>query len=121
MQLRHRLEKKVCVVSVIGNFALSNNDEISGYLAPLIEDPNIEVLLMNLEHVKVIDSKGAGLLASTFKKLASRQKELLLSNLNANCHSVLKTLSLDQIIEIHETEEIALSEKDNSPQEKFMA
>ncbi|MBF0288917.1 MAG: STAS domain-containing protein [SAR324 cluster bacterium] len=111
MKLSHRIEKNVCVVAVIGNFALSNNDEISLYLEPLIENPNIKILLIDFEHVEVIDSKGAGLLASVFKKLSNIQKELVLCELNINCHSVLKTISLDQIIEIHQTQKEALTEK----------
>ncbi len=111
MKLFHRIEKHVCVVNLIGNLALQENQAVKIYLNPLINDSNIKTLLLNLDKIEVIDSKGVGVIATTLQTLEELQKALVISNVNSNCLNVLKTLRLDRMIRIYETEEEALSEE----------
>gem|GEM_PF-1479389 len=110
MKLSHRFEQDTCIVVMIGNLALSEINKVENYVQPLIMQGETTRILLNCQDVRVIDSRGIGLLVTIFKDLEKHEKSLALCNLNQNCLNVLKALKLDTMINIYDSLEAALSQ-----------
>lgn len=113
MKLFHRIENKICVLSIVGNIALTETQELESYIKPLIGNHSISSILINCQNVEIIDSRGVGLLAAIFKDLEDVKKNLMLCELNSSALGVLKSLQLHKLISIKDSELEALSELSN--------
>lgn len=109
MKLFHRLENNTCLISVVGNLALSETAELEAFVEPLIRDDAINKLVINCKSVEIIDSRGVGLLAAILKDLEDLGKSLVLCHLNPAALQILQSLQLDKLITIAQSEEEALS------------
>lgn len=109
MNISHRTEEGVCIVALKGNFALEEASAVKNYLKPLIQDEKTRRLIINLTEVDFIDSSGMGVIVTTFKGLRDRKAQLKLCGLNKGAQEVFEMTKLDEIVDIHETEEDALS------------
>ncbi|MGK5095152.1 STAS domain-containing protein [Deltaproteobacteria bacterium TL4] len=111
MKIIHRVEKRICLVTIFGNLALSENQELHNYLLPLIKAAEVKKILLNFQDVHIIDSKGVGLIASTYQDLEKAEKQLLLCSLSQDCFKLLELLKLNRMITIYESESEALAEE----------
>ncbi len=109
MKIFHRIEEKNCIISVIGDLALTEPNEVRVYVNPFIKKTEIQTIILNCKNVNIIDSRGIGLIAALLKDLEEIQKQLILCHLNENCYNVLKTLKLNQLVKIYKSEEEAIS------------
>lgn len=107
MKLTNTIQHDTCIVSIFGNLALNETSVVREYVQPLKSQEGFTRVLLNCTGVQIIDSLGIGFLAAFFQDLEESQKRLALCNLNDDCLSVLRSLKLDQIISIYNTEEEA--------------
>ena len=110
MKLFHRTEKGNCIISIVGNLALMESNDLKTYIQPIIDDSSINNIVLNCKNVEIIDSRGVGLLAAILKDLEDKQKGFMLCHLNQATFGILQSLQLDKIIRIKNTEEEALTE-----------
>ncbi|MBF0350665.1 MAG: STAS domain-containing protein [SAR324 cluster bacterium] len=109
MQLNHRVEKNICILSVEGNIALDGVSDVKSYLKPFLDDDSIKGIVINFEGVNFIDSSGIGLIVSVFKNLQQRGAKLTLCKLSQKNQEIFNMTRLDKILSIHETEAQAIS------------
>lgn len=104
MKLTHRIENKACVVTIGGNLALEETELVRKYLAPLSEEPTVNAVILNLEHVQFLDSDGIGWLAALFRTLQSRGKSLAVCHVNSRNLKVLTKIGFAEFVRICATE-----------------
>lgn len=109
MNLIHRMEEKTCVITLIGNLALSETANLRDYVQPLIHKETISHLLLNCKKVNIIDSRGVGLLAAILKDLEDLKKGFSLCALSEANYGIMDSLQLTQVIPVYSSEMEALS------------
>ncbi len=114
MKLFHRMESSTCVISIIGNLALTETTEFQEYVQPLIKEDFVKHLLLNCEKINIIDSRGVGLLAAILKDLEDLGKGFSICALNKANYSIMESLQLHQIISIYQLEIDALNAVKNN-------
>ena len=107
--ISHRIEQNICIITIRGHLALNHADEAKAYAVPLINEPNVQGVIFNCEDMSNIDSNGIAYLVYTLKKLKDLSKSFSLCRLNSKTQKILAMLGLDRLLEIHETEDDALS------------
>ncbi|MDH4121042.1 MAG: STAS domain-containing protein [Deltaproteobacteria bacterium] len=108
MLLSHRIDNKVCVVSIEGNFALDGVNEAKSYLKPHLESPDVKGVLLNFEKVNFIDSSGIGLIVSIYKTLQQKEGKFGLINLSKKNEEIFTITRLNKILDIFPSEADAL-------------
>jgi len=72
------------------------------HVVPVIEDllrgPQARWII-DLSHLRIIDSSGVGLIIYTFRKLRDRGGELAIEGANAQPLSILRLMRLDQVLQ----------------------
>ncbi|MGK5090995.1 STAS domain-containing protein [Deltaproteobacteria bacterium TL4] len=109
MQLNHRIENNVCILSVEGNIALDGVSDVKSYLKPFLNDGAVKGVVINFEHVNFIDSSGIGLIVSVFKTLQQREAKLALCKLSQKNQEIFNMTRLDKILSIFSSEKDALA------------
>ena len=77
-----------------------NSAELKNYILHMIEQGKINIVVQ-LEHVKFIDSSGLGALLSGFKHAEAKSGKLSLSNLQNQVLSMFELTRLNRVFEIH--------------------
>ena len=115
MEIEHRIEDNICIVTLRGSISLDRSIAIDGvlkfqkYMKPFIENENIKDIALNFENVKFIDSCGIGQIVSIFKSLNQRGARLAIYNISQQYSDLLKIIQFDQILDFYKTEEDALA------------
>lgn len=109
MKMIHRMENQTCVITLIGNLALSETATFQDFVQPLISEATIKHLLLNCAKVNVIDSRGVGLLAAILKDLEDLKKRFSLCGLSEANYKIMDSLQLTQVIPIFASESEALN------------
>lgn len=104
MKLTHRVEKNKCLVQLNGNLTFNETTNAQVYMQPLVESKEYQYLLLNLEGVNIIDSRGIGFLAGLIKDLEERGKKLSLCSLSKENLGIIESLQLHRVISIYQTE-----------------
>ena len=105
----HRIENKVCLISIEGNIALDGVNEAKSYMKPHLDNPDINGLVINFDKVNFIDSSGIGLIVSIFKTMQQKEGKFALTNLSKKNEEIFSITRLNKILEIFPTEGDALS------------
>ena len=109
MKFVRRLEKDICIVTLIGKLSRDNVNTAKTYLTPLIADESIHALILNMEKVPLVDSSGIGMLTAAFKNLQQRGAEFRMCHLGKMVQDIFEISHLDHFLKIHKTEEEAIS------------
>ena len=109
MQLVHRIENKLCIVSIIGSLSFGEVKEAQQYINPFLNDLEIQGFILNLEQMDFMDSKGVAWIAALQQDLKSLQKTLAFCHINKKSIDVLEMIGMKKILNIFETEESAVS------------
>ena len=109
MQLEHKIENSICLLTIEGNLALDGVSEAKNYIKPFLSDNSIKGIVINFEKVNFIDSSGIGLVVSVYKTLQQRQAKVALSNLSKKNIEIFTMTRLDKILSIHDSQESAIS------------
>lgn len=109
MELTHRIENNICIVSITGHILHDKVETLRDYLDPWLKNETIDVILINLHKVAIIDSSGIAAIMITMKSLQEREANLILSNLDSQCQEILEVMGLNEVLNIFDTEEQALA------------
>ncbi|MBF0288649.1 MAG: STAS domain-containing protein [SAR324 cluster bacterium] len=109
MQLEHRIDNSVCIISIEGNIALDGVNDVKGYVKTFLEDESVKAIVLNFSKVDFIDSSGIGLVVSIFKALQGRQAKFALCHLSKKNTEIFSMTRLDKILSIYGTEDEALA------------
>jgi len=77
-----------------------NSAELKEYLSQLIERGETQIIVQ-LEHVRFIDSSGLGALLSGHKQLASKAGKFALSNIQPQVLSMFELTRLNRVFDIY--------------------
>jgi len=77
-----------------------NSAELKDYILHMIEQEKVNIIVQ-LEHVKFVDSSGLGALLSGFKHAEAKSGKLSLSNLQNQVLSMFELTRLNRVFEIH--------------------
>jgi anti-sigma B factor antagonist len=85
-----------------------NSNELKSQLMNLFEEGKTNIII-DLQHVRFIDSSGLGALVSGFKNAGSRDGSVKLCGLQKQVKSMFELTRLHRVFEIFPTEEEALA------------
>ncbi len=108
MKISEKRIGDVVVLSIEGSMmggpeAVSLNEAVNRYL----DNKSLKVVL-NLEHVKRVNSSGLGILIKALTTFKTNGGELKLANVNSQVHNLLVITKLNTILDIYPTEEAAI-------------
>ncbi len=109
MKLQHRFEQDVCIVSILGELEWDRMEEIRRYVLARFDEKTIDGILIDYKAMRGLDSKGIGVIMSLFKTVATRQKRFGMCSLSANSLDAVRTVQLDNLIDIFPSPEEGLS------------
>ena len=109
MIFSHRIEGKICIISIEGNIALDGVNEAKTFLKPHIENADITGIVVNFEKVNFIDSSGIGLIVSIFKTMQEKSGDFAITNLSQKNEEIFSITRLNKILNIFPSEGEALS------------
>ncbi|MBF0278210.1 MAG: STAS domain-containing protein [SAR324 cluster bacterium] len=109
MKLSHRTDQNIYIISLEGDLASKNMNEIEHYITPLLKDENGGGIIINFDGITFIDSSGVGLVLSMFKTLQARDSRLALCQLGEDNMEIFEMTRLNDILSIYTTEEEALA------------
>lgn len=107
MKLEHNIKQNIATVNILGNLALDNIQQVKVYFMDLMEDSKLKGVVLNLEHVNIIDSNGITAIVSLFKTCKIEKIQFAICLLSNQVFDVIKMLDLDKIIKIFKTEQEA--------------
>ncbi len=109
MELTFRIVDKICIISMENQLTRHEVGDFLASIYPLLDNPAIQGMLMNLRNMDFINSSGVGGIILVYKYLKRYEKNMKLCELNEETMDVFETNGLDKIIEIYLTEEEALT------------
>lgn len=85
---------------------LEGTDRLNAPVAPVVKDELNELLIknqfnlvLNLEHIRFIDSTGIGVLISALKTARQNNGSFMLSNVNKEVMGLLSLMKLDKVFD----------------------
>jgi len=90
-----------CVVEVIGELDVHTSPRLRGELAGLI-DSGATPIVLDLSRLDFVDSTGLGVFVRAAKRLAARQRSLVLRAPRPATRKVLEITGLDKVLAIVE-------------------
>lgn len=102
----------VTVIDLRGKVTIGAGDvELRNVVSELL-DSGKKKLVLNMEHLKYMDSSGVGELVSSFTTISNRQGQLKLAKLSGKIFDLLQITQLLQVFDTHETVEDAIADFD---------
>ena len=105
MEIDHRREDNICIVSINGNLDLHSFGVFQSYMLPFIEDQTIKGVALNFTKVEFLDSSGIAHVVATFRSLEKRGAKLAIYNMRQKYNRMFKMMGLDKACNLQETEE----------------
>lgn len=99
---------KVLVLTVKGNLVHKDDtDKLQARLMEVIENKS-KFIVLDLKHVSIITSLGIGGVIRALRTVKENDGDLKLSAVNASVKKVFDITKLNELIEIHETSDVAV-------------
>lgn len=108
LHLEYRLDSGVAVVKVTGEVDVSTCGALRDGLLRVLTDENNAGLVVNLAHVKFIDSTGVGVLVGVWHRVRATHRGLVLAAPSGHARRVLDTTGLAKALWIYDTEAAAI-------------
>jgi anti-sigma B factor antagonist len=108
LHLKYRLDSGVAVVEVTGEVDVSTSGALRDGLLRVLTDENNAGLVVNLAHVKFIDSTGVGVLVGVWHRVRATNRGLALAAPSRHARRVLNTTGLTKAFWIFDTEAAAV-------------
>lgn len=108
MQIDTREISNILVVDMTGRLDTSTSGDAYDEMVRIAENSGNKVIL-NLDKLEFVSSAGLRVILTAAKLLRASSGELKLCHANGVVKEVLETSGFDQLIEIHDTEENAVT------------
>ncbi len=102
------MEDHLCIISVVGNFAHQEIEDLVSFIATSFDEMNPTGLILNLEQVTSIASSGLGTVKLLYNTALQKQIGFAICQPSTLVSNILKTVSMDQMFPIFQTETEAL-------------
>ncbi len=102
---------EMLVLSLAGQVDAITAEELVAIADTIKMSPIIRYVVVDLEKVTLIDSSGIGVLVSILKHTRSEGGDTVIANLSAQPEAVFKILNLDKAIQIFESVEEAIGNR----------
>ncbi len=99
----------VAIVDASGELRLGESTHVLRQTVADLIQRGFKKILLNLRHVRHIDSAGIGELMSCYTSVRNRGGELKLLNLSKNVHSLLQITKLYTVFQVEEDEPTAVA------------
>ena len=73
ISLTHRTKKNVCVVYITGQLTAETSNELVQYLKPILLEPHLLGVVLDLEKAPYMDSFGVSVVLGLFNQLQKKQ------------------------------------------------
>jgi anti-sigma B factor antagonist len=105
------IDNTIIVLDITGEVKLGESAErLSGELAAILSDEQVEGVILNLENINYMDSTGLGELVGYLSRFQDSGKRLKLVNPNRTIAKLLELTRLNQIFRTYASEEHALED-----------
>ena len=104
MEITHRLEGSICIVSLEGSLALGGTSKTKSYVMQLLETNKFKGVILNMDRVNLIDSSGMSLLIAIYKRLTENQCQFLMCHVSSKIEKIFKVTGLDGVLKFSPTE-----------------
>ncbi len=111
-------QKDNAIVRVSGSILGDDRIQLSDKIQELVESGGKNIIL-NLKAVELMDSVGLGMLVALRDSLMRRGVRLLLSNVDRSVKSLLLITRLNNVFDLYDTEDEALTDLDSMDLDKF--
>lgn len=108
MQISTRQSGNSTIVDVVGDIDLYNSPDVRKVLLDTLKEKRAPRVILNLQHVKYIDSSGVASLVEGLKISRTLNSRLILFGLSHAAREVLELSRLIKVFEVYATEEEAL-------------
>ncbi|MBF0288438.1 MAG: STAS domain-containing protein [SAR324 cluster bacterium] len=109
LQITHRIENDVHIVSIGGELVQETTNEFRGYLDTFLDNEHFKGIILNLKNTSQVNSAGLGNIIAAQKKLQKTNKHLNICCLNKNISRIFSIGLLTEVISIYPDEAEALS------------
>lgn len=106
-QIKHY--RNVVIVSLQGELDHHSAEQIRNQLDEALQKQQVHHMLMNLEHLKFMDSSGIGVILGRYKLVKSKGGRLMLCSVSSPVQRLLELSGLFKIVDVYENESLALS------------
>lgn len=96
------------IVDVEGEIDVLTSPRLKSALAGLV-DGGSSVVVVNLAHVRYMDSTGLGVLVSAMKRIRENSGSIVLSGLNTHLSKIFEITGLRKVFDVYPTEADALT------------
>ncbi|WP_126992289.1 STAS domain-containing protein [Thermosipho globiformans] len=100
--------ENIPVIKITGEIDISNAYEMKQFIHENILNNGEKYCILDLSHLKYIDSSGLGILVGLHKSFKLQGGEIVLVNMNENIKNLLKLTSLDRVLNIKDTPKDAI-------------
>jgi len=101
--------RDVVVVSLQGELDHHSAEHIRNQLDESLQKQQVHHMLMNLEHLKFMDSSGIGVILGRYKLVKSKGGRMMLCSVSQPVQRLLELSGLFKIVDVFENESLALS------------
>ena len=109
MEVIRETKKGVEILRLAGNLIFSELPQAKDVIVPVMDNPAVSKILINLKQISFLDSSGIGFIVGRVKTAKQRQITLALCECSPTVMDILKTTHLDRILLIFKTEADALA------------
>lgn len=109
MEIIRDKKNDIEIIRLSGNLALAGVKEAKSNIKPIIEDPSVKKIIINMKGVKLLDSSGIGFLVASTKAAQKREANLALCNCSDDIMDIFKSTHLDNYLNLYDNEENAVS------------
>lgn len=111
MEISYRIEKKVCILTLLGHFQRQTISEFDVAMEGQLKNKELEGIIIDLEGVQFIDSFGIGHIVDTFNQLKDRGVFLEICSLPGKIGFLFEMMNLHRVLTIHSDQETALASR----------
>ncbi|MBF0289469.1 MAG: response regulator [SAR324 cluster bacterium] len=104
----HTKKTGIDVFYLFGKISVKHINELKQVLKPVVSDPSVSKILINVEQVSIIDSQSLGFIISCFNLLQKRQANMSICSINEKLDQLFKLAHLDTVFTIYSSEKDAL-------------
>ncbi|MBF0287996.1 MAG: STAS domain-containing protein [SAR324 cluster bacterium] len=108
MELSHRIENNICIISVKGEIDSRETLEFKSYISSLMNEPDQKGIVLNCEKMPYIDSSGIGVFISLLQEAKKKDIGFVMCGFDDTVKVLFEAMGLDRIMNNYPTEEEAI-------------
>ncbi|WP_244833307.1 anti-sigma F factor antagonist [Clostridium sp. BJN0001] len=108
MDISFTRKKDVLIISLIGELDHHSAEDVRSKIDDRIDRDEIKKVILNFNNVSFMDSSGIGVIMGRYKKIKSREGNIVIAGMNSSIDKMFKVGGLYNILTKYDTMEEAL-------------